>query len=360
VHERDVVWGCERPELLLTETLAFHDLGTTDEGNADGDLDQKFLPKGSLFFELYNPQSPSEPKPAELYTSSGGVELNRTTAADHPVWRVAVATRGAPVTSKYTYLDPQEPFGGHRGTNALAIERLIYFVPYLSTAGSDGNLPESSAIRSYYPSEATSVSIPPRNYSVVGSASQETIGGTTTVNGVTQLGHLTQAGATSGADARRIVLTPNAGSGNPKVEIYGDATQDDIAAMGNHIIAPTSLRIDSSVLNTTVEPRRLSVSEPVDGYVSTPATWSPEFQENIFDPPRDTPFDLDSSERPDQQEDIIFDDQKNPRRLPLRSPAAIGGPASQLGPTDESVHYRRYSSRRFVSLEWRKQLCQHL
>ncbi len=33
---RDVVWGCERPELLITETLAFHDRRTEDRDDDDG------------------------------------------------------------------------------------------------------------------------------------------------------------------------------------------------------------------------------------------------------------------------------------------------------------------------------------
>ena len=86
---RDVVWGAERPELLITETLALHDRRCTDLQDLAGvpphwsiiappsppsqsqppdyDLDQKLKPRGSLFVELYNPWSGDSHRPAELY-----------------------------------------------------------------------------------------------------------------------------------------------------------------------------------------------------------------------------------------------------------------------------------------------------
>jgi hypothetical protein len=80
---RGLVWGCERPELLLTETAAFHDRGTADTSKGenindatqtpstgpdtlystppagtvpfDRDYDQVRRPRGSLIVELMNP-----------------------------------------------------------------------------------------------------------------------------------------------------------------------------------------------------------------------------------------------------------------------------------------------------------------
>ncbi|MFH1919822.1 MAG: hypothetical protein ABIP48_08065, partial [Planctomycetota bacterium] len=55
----DVVWGCERPELQISETMAIHDrrtqdlsselngTTTTDPNNPDGDFDQQVHPQGS-------------------------------------------------------------------------------------------------------------------------------------------------------------------------------------------------------------------------------------------------------------------------------------------------------------------------
>lgn len=140
---RGLVWGVERPELLITETMGLHDRRTEDlssdftkqemePGNQqrDDDLDQRLRPKGSLYIELYNPWSPTGkyPGPAEIYSQltrdptnpvpvglveSQGIELGRlsTLGVDgngnlsnqiepvtvdapsvrrSPVWRVAV------------------------------------------------------------------------------------------------------------------------------------------------------------------------------------------------------------------------------------------------------------------------------
>ena len=69
---RGLVWGCERPELLITETLAFHDRRTedldvdggtvADDKDDSNDFDQRMQPQGSLFVELYNPWTDQEPR----------------------------------------------------------------------------------------------------------------------------------------------------------------------------------------------------------------------------------------------------------------------------------------------------------
>jgi hypothetical protein len=82
---RGLVWGAERPELLISEVAAFHDLRqedlvtSEDEGDntmapsqdpnqpEDDDLDQRLAPRGSLYVEVYNPNSGDAPKPVELY-----------------------------------------------------------------------------------------------------------------------------------------------------------------------------------------------------------------------------------------------------------------------------------------------------
>ena len=81
--QRGLVWGCERPELLITETLAWHDpknpqdlwsclnppgpasapgsFSTTPGGHQsptpplETDFDQHLVPQASAFIELYNP-----------------------------------------------------------------------------------------------------------------------------------------------------------------------------------------------------------------------------------------------------------------------------------------------------------------
>jgi len=124
--ERRVVWGAEAPDLLLTETKAFHnrqvrdtvwDDGDADKrgvgGNAmtprDADLDQLRMPQGSLFLEFQcvrNKYSNNQALlPRELY-NNGVLDLSKLAPANftdsrgrdwhqdnlrHPVWQVSIS-----------------------------------------------------------------------------------------------------------------------------------------------------------------------------------------------------------------------------------------------------------------------------
>ncbi|MBA2117313.1 hypothetical protein [Bremerella alba] len=105
---RRVVWGAEAPELMLSETLAFHDRRTKDtkwdpDGKSrftttdpDEDLDQYRIPQGSLFIEMYNPRNMASNNsyfPPELYdvsTATFGLALDRKTSGGDPVWRIII------------------------------------------------------------------------------------------------------------------------------------------------------------------------------------------------------------------------------------------------------------------------------
>ncbi|QDV82811.1 hypothetical protein [Planctomycetes bacterium TBK1r] len=125
----NVVWGMERPEVELTEAIAFHDkrlkrnLETNlnlvdadgelkddvdnDPANApdpDSDMDQFRIPLASAFVELHSLRSPDdgnavvgqESFPREFYNAVGELELGRVVGSGSnisPVWRLAV---GAP------------------------------------------------------------------------------------------------------------------------------------------------------------------------------------------------------------------------------------------------------------------------
>ncbi|HJT34080.1 MAG TPA: hypothetical protein VJ783_18685 [Pirellulales bacterium] len=92
---RGLVWGCERPELLMTETVAFHDRGTADTSQGqnindptqnpatgkdtvttnmampyDKDFDQVRRPRGSLLVELFNPTAYWDPPQRDLQTNN--------------------------------------------------------------------------------------------------------------------------------------------------------------------------------------------------------------------------------------------------------------------------------------------------
>ena len=107
----NVVWGCERPELLITETFAFHDRRVEDGSLADGELadgdedyDNRLRPEAGAFIELYNPwtqNSLNQRQDPSLYVSSNddsnqGVDLARKSNASGggnnrtPVWRLSV------------------------------------------------------------------------------------------------------------------------------------------------------------------------------------------------------------------------------------------------------------------------------
>jgi hypothetical protein len=128
-----VVWGMEFPELVLTETLAFHDKRCKDtdredivtnppppgrkasrimdtDPDADKTLDQYRIPQGSLFIELVCTRSPGGPvngagtdpnlgkAPSGLYATNGSLWLSRRAASragGQPVWRIGIAKHGA-------------------------------------------------------------------------------------------------------------------------------------------------------------------------------------------------------------------------------------------------------------------------
>ncbi|MCA9200159.1 MAG: hypothetical protein KDA87_21620, partial [Planctomycetales bacterium] len=139
--QRRIVWGCEYPELLLTETAAWHDrrvkdtsdetppdMDENDSGEAakraiqddmtgmwiegDASLDQYRIPQGSAFVELYctrsyledsanNPSAVLNAFPKDLYRLAPGnntavLDLERMSAlpgsgnVPYPVWRMAI------------------------------------------------------------------------------------------------------------------------------------------------------------------------------------------------------------------------------------------------------------------------------
>ncbi len=118
-------WGMERPDLVLTETLSFHDLGIadtdketdipdTDAGKVaaakDETFDQVRLPEGSTYLELYCTANPNVPQSRELYDYDASEKvwellLSKQTPAytnsegneiEMPIWRVAISASADP------------------------------------------------------------------------------------------------------------------------------------------------------------------------------------------------------------------------------------------------------------------------
>jgi hypothetical protein len=202
--DRHVVWGAEQPELLITETLAFHDRrvsddavgNTTDDvennGDPDDDFDQVRTPQGSLFLELYCPRSPKLNQPplsGDLYVSN---QLDLAKMADgSPVWRVAISgpttvdanhvlkrllpgyggsnqaqpdagnfnptPEPAEVTMKASLFDPNNTVGG-----SMQVERLIWFCKAPDTH------PDLATISVYHNAAENPALLSPGQFAVIG------------------------------------------------------------------------------------------------------------------------------------------------------------------------------------------------
>ncbi|HEY4310755.1 MAG TPA: hypothetical protein VGN12_14995 [Pirellulales bacterium] len=223
---RGLVWGCERPELLITETLATHDRGTADSKqgtggagkgqfvttinggtnpNVDADFDQVRRPRGTLMVELFNPNPPftignriGGMKPSELYNQTAttdnvtgaarfGVDLAKldTFSSQSPVWRLATFRNNPAV-------NPTLPPDRMPTLLPKQIDRIVYF-----TSGSPAiTTTEFSSITTYQPPQfylnMTSTAgtpntiIPPNTYAMIGPAAADPYG--TTANLVTGFG----------------------------------------------------------------------------------------------------------------------------------------------------------------------------
>ncbi|MBI1246348.1 hypothetical protein GC197_00710 [bacterium] len=206
---RGLVWGAEAPELLLTETLAFHDRRTKDTeydnssrnstektrkgdtgmamgGTFDPNLDQYRIPQGSLFIELYNPRNLATNNtyfPPELYDANG-LRLDQKTPSGNPVWRIVITESELNTNASRTNVidsianrpdtvnfQPLDSIGtttdvagfAMNGSNTSLenydIERIIWFI-------NPGTAPTDNRVF-YYPG-ASSLRIQPDGYTVIG------------------------------------------------------------------------------------------------------------------------------------------------------------------------------------------------
>ncbi len=281
--QRGLVWGCERPELLITETLAWHDRRTQDlwsggtpAGPASGpgmyttaggtnpgttpdpDFDQHLVPQASAFIEIYNPwntqnsilsgdaiPSPVE-VPGEFYNvasgSPTGVLLNATTPGANgpvsPVWRLVLCPVG--VTA-----DPDDPIVA----NQAPIERTVYFVAAATPGMPPTGSTTGSGLVQYYTSQAVAP-LKPGRYAVVGSAGQYITG----QGYVSKVGRTTAASDTSPdtVDTRRIILNPNANSDTNQVQVLlsGQTTPGDPSTIGGgagNVQPVIAVALDTSV-----------------------------------------------------------------------------------------------------------------
>jgi len=310
--DRGLVWGCERPELLITETLAFHDRRTEDRQDAgpmdkytqnhpsspsdpDPDFDQRLRPRSGVFIELYNPwgsvDNPSgahDQKPGDLYYDSNGnrtdgVVLNKVGVGGSPVWRMVVV-RG---NSHLRDSDPDGAFDPQASSfNMNDIERTIYFTrtkPALSSIPADGE--------PFWTDRAVAP-IRAGRYAIVGSAEQRK--GNTFVTTVGRRDTADDSDLQI-SDTRRFLLTPNA---DPNIN------QFQLASNGLNPSRDPPAPVVAVAIN---QPRSLSITDPTDrsnpsrqGYPGVPGapdprdpTWDETAAggDGAFVPPKDKPFD---------------------------------------------------------------------
>ncbi len=308
-----IVWGCERPELLITETLAFHDRrtedtdneqhdpteegdnsteagktvngGETDQKKQDASFDQKVRPQGSLFVEVYNPWTSMEPLHGEFcYDRTKpnqpmiGVRLNQTTfQGNHPVWRlIIVETEKAPENGEQP--DPDDPVDANRPQ----IERSVYFVD-LSTSKFD----DPNDGRSYYTDTNISqkfAPVMPGRYAVIGPGDPTAAGPeyATAIGERFDRKDPNNPVARSLADTRRIELTPNPDPNTIQVKVLLNRNTFNYV---QNTKPPVALVINKS---TALRPTRLSISEPITGY--------PQYEDpDQYNPIRDVPLDPDAN-----------------------------------------------------------------
>lgn len=326
---RALVWGGERPELLVNEALAIHDRRTEDlerddqnenllttsgdpgDGNDrenDRDFDQRIKPQGSLFLELLNPWTRLEPGPGELYDLQGaGVDLTKLSAERNepdnpaastkasPVWRVMLVER------EYFDEDPDDP------GNSLEMDtcRFIYFVNPTLPA-STVELPDEGGM-DFYPgsSQADRIApIMPGRYAVIGPGKPSDNGASTTY-----LGFRNGQSSGSANDTRRITLNPNsAATVTQQVVVVssGGATNDsndlNDADPTRNIVEGLTIKSPTAVVIN--QPQRLSISEPEDGYAAYTSANGTE-----YDPPLDVP--QDKTMNSDLWEEVPADDNAN-------------------------------------------------
>ena len=275
--ERFLVWGTERPELLITETFASHDTrlldldteavasgspGLVSDGD-DNDFDSWLVPKVTAFFELYNPwvvNDANQIRPAEIYDNGqNGVDLQKTALDGSPVWRLVVTQ------TDQKELDPDQP------GSTQQFDRRIYF------SRPPRRVDSGPAV--YFPStNIQSDPIAPGMYGVVGTAGQEVDGKFNNYFGRRTEGTSVSPDPLSAENlanaTRRISMDPV----NQSLEVLMGQPDPNPDPNGPGVIWQSSVRrvpvlpIDRT---DTGFRRDLGVSDPVDGYFNIPDPNSP-------------------------------------------------------------------------------------
>ena len=290
-----VVWGCEQPDLMVTETLAFHDRRTADTKNDnnsqkttqdfnieyramydawkkdpskpqptpfldDMDFDQVRIPEGSLFLEFYGTRSPNTPNlPRELYTFDAGtnqwyLDLGRVPAGGtDPVWRLSLSDNEANSPSNDVFAKlaakPDTEWLSPGSNPAMlcdlvSIDRYVWFSQSAPTNTGAGPTRDNTF---YVKDSSLTARVKPGGYLVVGPRPSTAIGSVANGSG----------GQTWGVPSnQRIVL--NAGTpatGSPAVGVY------DVKGQPNPSVSKPAGAVFGNPL------------PPPDGRAETSAAW---------------------------------------------------------------------------------------
>jgi hypothetical protein len=302
--ETTVVWGCERPELLLSESVAFHDRRIEDLESAGGgqmppddDFDSRLVPNASVFFELYRPwtqDANDQLRPAELGAdnTSNVVDLTQVSAPGNPVWRLVV-TSEANLTSRW------KDVGSNQG-NTDAIDeseqyRRIYFTEPDLQIEPDG--PASFRHKVYWPGQDVAslltgkrAQIGPGEFAVVGSAGKN--------NGSayeTWFGRRTESDWDNRLpQTRGITLLPD----QRQVEIRA-GSPNATATTYEAVAIPVNATVDRQ--SSRPMTRSVAISDPVNGYYDYLTLSDVTAIEDGFEyiSTKDIPVDMDPSVQPD-------------------------------------------------------------
>lgn len=277
--EYGLVWGTERPELLITEGIVFHDRAsedlavdglTTDGMNPDEDYDGRLVPRTSGFIELYHPWTQDvnhQRLPAELaanLASPVGVDLGKQTPGNYPVWRIGV---------KRSPMDP-------------AFLRSIYFADLTANAPT-APITDQGAV-AFHTTIGSGV-LPPGSHAVIGSSGTSTTGSGASTGYRTTLGRRqTATDAVLDLDiTRSITLIPNAA--NPTT---GEVVTYEPEITGGAGEVTTTVNAVAVVID---QPRSLSFSDPDAGYPALPGNpFIPLGDGLSYTVAEDQPFDLTS------------------------------------------------------------------
>ena len=304
-----IVWGAESPEMLISETLAWHDRRTENKSNEDpsvtggqrgtvpfpandpnvkipdDDYDQRFVPQGAGFVELYCPLPANPAANADTHNidNSGkdlGIDLTAVdeVTGNSPCWRLMIYKTNTKGNGGPT----RDPDSREFVEIPKQADRCVYFTDFDPETVNPGNWDDDGV--AFFTETANSVpTVRPGRYMVVGAGKSDGTKYTASFGN--------KPGSTEDSP-RGIVLDPTATGSDLSVSIHNPATNQpfnnsDFISMGAAANLSSVAIID--------QPRRFTFSEPAKDYPprfgASLRKWEPTKKNWYYDPPIDQPLD---------------------------------------------------------------------